>query len=513
MKKILLLFFLSFKLVFSVETLSTGNGKLAAEIVKSNGGIRIKNEIKSKDFNIKSLDIAVAVDGIIYPVKNGVRNISYIEGTNILKAFVSDEKFNMSIYYVPSMVEKEFFHISCEVESKFDAEELEVLYYINPGQEIGFVNRSSGGFKYGGFSFLNMGGKELFFSDDEDIFIPKLKLVSDVRKKYTDDRFLIVDKLDLNDGTLKSQLTCGFSDLDNDSEGLVLEKEFSYWNTFSGKIQNVPKNTTIQQQLVFLTTLQLDSGEVASNYVNGSFGNIENTLYAVTAFTKYSLYEEAEKGINFLVERKGIGMYAESFLFYVIGEYLARTGDFGFFYELKNRLETLSAYSRMRDLAHGKLKAEGLDEIGTDYYLYLAMESLHGLGLEEFKEFSSPHLDLMIDFNLRYLNGDELLADVSDATAFGDNILYIGVLPRKKRLEILEKHLRSGIEESSIEERVDLLWQVYKDGVSDRSWESILAGLNAYIKEGDLIISEDRTGRLNSRIASKYLLMMHKRGI
>ena len=512
MKKILLLFFLSFKLIFSVETLSTGNGKLAAEIVKSSGGIRIKNEIKSKDFNIKSLDIAVAVDGMIYPVKNGIRNVSYVDGTNILKAFVSDEKYNMSIYYIPSMVEKEFFYISCEVQSKFDVEELEVLYYINPGQEIGFVNQFSGGFKYGDVSFLNMGGKELFFSDDKDIFIPKLKLVTDVRKKYTDDRFLIVDKLDLNGGIFKSQLTCDFSYPDSQREGPVLEEELSYWDIFSGKSQIVPEDKIIKQQLVFLTTLQLDSGEVASNYVNGSFGDIEDTLYAVMAFAKYSLYEEAEKGINFLMDRKGIGMYAESFLLYVIGEYLAQTGDFGFFYELKNRLETLSAYSRMIDLAYGNLEAEGLDEIGTDYYLYRAMENLNRLGLEEFKKFSSPLLDLMIDFNLRYLSGDELVADVSDPTAFGDNIVYIGALPRKKRLEILEKHLRSGAE-ASIEERVELLWQVYKDAVSDRSWETILADLNTYIKEVDLIISEDRTGRLNSRIASKYLLMRHKRGI
>ncbi len=521
MKKIMFLFFLSFKLVFCTETLTTGNGLLAAEVVKSSGGLRVKSKLKSADFAVDSLDIAVAIDGVIHPIKNSLKSVSYVDGTGMVKVVASEEKFDLNLYYVPSMLQKELFYIFVEVDPKLSTGEFELLYYINPGQDIGVLNYYPGGFVYGETRFTYGEGKKLFFSDDNDIFVPKMKMVEGRSKKYTEDRFLILDKLSLKERTVTSTLVLDFSNGAAKVEKWSTEDEVSYWTNWLGVTEYRSNENILKQQLIFLKTMQLENGEVASNHVKNSLETVESTLFAAKAFMRYSFYEEAKKGLSFVLEKAGkkeLSSYEEALLAYVVSDYMVDTGDLEFFYNNREAITGTWAFSRMADLASGKISIEGTGEIGTDYYLYVAMENLYSLGIEEFQNYRLPLLDLRVDFNLRYLQGDEVVSQPADTTATEYNLLYIGLLPSKKRDELIKKQMeayRGDVISWTSEATIDLLGQIYGNRFFGYRDENLLVVLNKLIIKNDFIISEylNKSGYIDSRIASKYLLMMHDRGI
>ena len=157
-----------------------------------------------------------------------------------------------------------------------------------------------------------------------------MKMVEDGSKKYTEDRFLILDKLSLKEGTATSKLVLDFSNGVVKAERWSPEDEVSYWTNWLGGTEYRSNENILKQQLIFLKTMQMENGEVLSNHVKNSLETVECTLFAAKTFMKYSFYEEAKKGLSFVLEKaskKELSSYEEALFAYVVSDYMVDTGD------------------------------------------------------------------------------------------------------------------------------------------------------------------------------------------
>ena len=132
--------------------------------------------------------------------------------------------------------------------------------------------------------------------------------------------------------------------------------------------------------------------------------------------------------------------------------------------------------------------------------MYVAMENLYSLEIEEFQNYRLPLLDLRVDFNLRYLEGDKVVSQPADTTATEYNLLYIGLLPSQKREELIKTQIEAyggDVLSRTSEATIDLLGQIYGNRFFSYRDENLLVVLNKLIIRNDFIISEYLNKRNN----------------
>lgn len=353
---IFIFIFISNLNLYCNTNLFSANSTVYIEFCKNKAMIQnIYSDMVNKNKDINEIELGFIQNNKFYYIKDYIKEIDYIKGTNIIKITALKEgiKFEINIY-TPFDANKESFFITTDIitEEIKSNTNIKLVYNIK-SDKTGNVywNKWS---KLYSFNKLNLksivNDSDIFITNNQKKFDNKLlKSKGSIKKKINNDISIVVNKGNLESyNSIREILMISFSTIDREFVNnlpthYILNQEISHWNYWHNKSDknDLYKNDELLiKQITILKMLQINNEKILSHSIpNSSTYDVESTLYTTYALIKTGHYNEAKKIILKLLDEKNINLMKNNnddnlgLFLLVFSEYLNESKDFTIFNE------------------------------------------------------------------------------------------------------------------------------------------------------------------------------------
>ena len=555
-KKIIILFVLLNVLAFSDMYLPMGNGNLKIDFDSKYYQILKKDSLKSIGF--ENIKIGLIIDNKIYNMRKINPEISYINGTNILKMEGEINKIKLQIYmYTPFDQNESYLNIytkimTDEIPKQYD---IKVYYEIETDSKKNYVywnNEKKYCFEKN-IRIKSLSEKANFYlATIKNMKDFKLRKVYNKKEKYVDEKiFLITDlgKVDMYE-TVEDFVVIGndekIDEVNSINYRMNLEEEILKWNYWEKEL-DLENLTQIEKEIVLqnialLKIHQLENGEIVVNQKNNNM-ELETKLYMLKAFLKLEYINEVKKGLDYLLKNNELleeGLNKElQFALYleILSDYLEKSKDFNYLKEnyiainsvagkVYNYLEGINNKCELKDVEITLEEKNYASDIIRKSKKYIKTISYFA-PQEIVKTYQNKFDNLTEKFNKNQI-------EIENYGTLKSKLIQIKYLRNnlsENRKEKFTKFLWDYKNELELNERydqydinmlVELLITLYNEGMFDKA-ELLKNRINDIVKSNKNVVPEylkkyddvyEYGGEnINMMLISKYILMINFRRI